>query len=199
MSVIADTEVVRLITRGARQTTVLTPSISQIHPTLGAVLVEKAKVVKSEHHQAQMPAEWLPLLRMHTAYTGQGQPKSVWIEGEDMPDDFEQVRGPVIRDGASSSLHPARAVPEPLPGWRTAGSGTVRAWIRNGQVRDIAAALQFELANGKRKMVVKTLAAAFSGEQVDDLPEEVQAEVAEPDGEMPPLYATPLPPDARGV
>lgn len=192
-------ETVRLITRGAAQTTVITPSVSQIHPTLGAVLVDKARVVKSTHHQAEMPAEWLPLLRMHSAYTGQGQPKSVWIEGEEMPDDFEQTRGPAVRDGAMSSIPPARPQAEPIPGWRTAGSGQVRAWIRNGQVRDVAGALQFELANGRRKMVVKTLAAAFSGDLSEPLPD-AAAEVAAPEEEtLPPVYASPLPPDARGV
>lgn len=140
----------------------LEPPVEERSERFGLRIVEPAKQIKFQNGMAEIPAEWLELLKTKSCYTGLGGPKSVYLMDEMRAG---QTGGVQVTSGAISSGNRV-AVDPPLPNWdQLTGSEIIKA-LEAGQIQDPAAALAFEASRRKRGPVLVALTKAVAG--VDD-------------------------------
>lgn len=112
------------------------------------------KQVRFHNGRATMPVEWLPLLKSNPFFTGDGQKRCVFLDGD--PDAmFSMDHGVGVVTGAMGTISGGR-IPAPLPGWDDLPVGQILDAVDAGRVVDANAALVYELTQGRRRAAVVT-------------------------------------------
>lgn len=120
------------------------------------------KQLRFTRHKATCPDEWWPLLEAHSAWTGQGGQKMVWRADDNAPMPSD-VSGPSIQIGMAT--HRTGAQPSaPLEDWDALSAAKIKAALDAGRVKNPEAALNYELAHLRRKMVVRHITDAMLGD-----------------------------------
>jgi hypothetical protein len=148
----------------------LRPPLEIDDPRSGKRVAEPGVAVKFENGMAKVTdAETWELLQRSKHFTGQGAPKRVFLKGELM----QTPSGPIGLTHGALTAATAKARPAPTPDWNEAGAVDLAKRIAEGQVKDLEAALAFELAGKRRKTVARALTDALLGDEKADQPEAV--------------------------
>lgn len=116
---------------------------------------QSRRMVKFQGGRATCPAEWLEDLLIHPAFTGENHKKIVFLE--DDPDaTFAVNHGVEVQSGPIGSTTGSK-LPAPLPQWNDLPPTAIREALRAGRVRDVNAALVYELTEGRRRATVVDL------------------------------------------
>ena len=149
----------------------LEPPVEERSERFGLRIVEPAKQIKFQNGMAEIPAEWLELLKSKSCYTGLGGPKSVYLMDEMRGG---QPGGVQVTNGAISSGNRV-AVDPPLPNWdQLSGTEIIKA-LEAGQIQDPAVALAFEASRRKRGPVLVALTKAVAGGEDTEEPKRTRA------------------------
>lgn len=120
------------------------------------------KQLRFARHKATCPDEWWPLLESHSAWTGQGGQKMVWRADDNAPMPSD-ITGPSIQIGMSTHQTGAQAS-APLEDWDALSAAKIKAALDAGRIKNPEAALNYELAHLRRKMVVRHITDAMLGD-----------------------------------
>lgn len=156
--------------RGLR--VLLGPDVEQYLPNGGVRRIEAGPQVRFDNHRAECPPELWAALCRHPAYTGEGEPKIVFLNGEHA---ITGAGGVVVIDGPMSADSSARRQPPPLVGWDQMTDSQISQAVRRGHIRSPLDALVYERLNRARPGVILLLAAAVAG---SDLPNANQMKAA---------------------
>lgn len=146
----------------------LRPPLEIDDPRSGKRVAEPGIMAKFEHGRfSTSDPETIELLESSPYFTGEGAIRRVWGEGDLMA---PAGSGPLgLKHGALTSAA-ARQVGPPLEGWNEAGAVDLAARIGRGEVRDLEAALSYELANKRRKTVARALTDQLLGDERPEQP-----------------------------
>lgn len=129
-------------------------------PNGGFRRVRAGREVRFHNSRASITLEDFELLREHPAYTGEGEPKIVFLAHE--RGIVQGSSGPQVVDGPQSSMSGER-MPPPVPAWDKMTHKAIRASIKQGLVTSPVDALVYERSHRNRPGVILVLAAAVSG------------------------------------
>lgn len=142
-------------------TVLLTPDEHAYSPSGTERLVRKGEKIKLRGHRATISLDLWEMVRTHPAYTGEGEPRILFLAAENVM--FSTDDGVRVVDGAQSS-GTGRIVQPPIRGWNELSYSKLRKAVADGIVRDPAEALAYERLHGKRREgVIRLLAAAIAG------------------------------------
>ena len=197
MSTSTDTKI-KLRSRYAGHKVELEAPAMQYLPNGGHVIVKPAKTIRFQNGLAEIDPEWMPLLEQHSAFTGSASgPRTVWLEED--PNGPVEHRGVRVIDGAMSAST-NRQASAPTPEWDTDTPANLRKAIANGKVNP-QSAMEYEMTNGRRALVLRALADAIASTEQEDEPTEAapapkrtrSAQAQEPLEDV----AVPLPDDGK--
>lgn len=147
------------------------------------------KQLRFTRHKATCPDEWWPLLETHSAWTGHQGQKMVWRSDEDSPMP-SSASGPSIAVGMSTHRTPGQ-VQAPLDDWDSLSAAKIKVAVDAGRIKNLEAALNYELGHLRRKMVVRHVTDAMLGDSAEkDAPAPEPVAVAE-------SFSAPVPDDAE--
>lgn len=197
MATATDTTI-KLRSRFANHKVELVAPVMQYLPNGGHVIVQQAKTIRFNNGMAEVDEETFELLKQNRAFTGSSSgPRSVWAEND--PSAPVEHQGPRVIDGAMSAST-SRLANAPTPDWDSATPANLRKLISDGKVNPMSA-LDYEMGNGRRALVIAALADAIaSTEQVDEQTQEAPKRRGRPPkAEVEPLedVAVPLPDDGK--
>ena len=197
MSTSTDTKI-KLRSRYASHKVELEAPVMQYLPNGGHVIVKPTKMIRFERGMAEVTAEDFELLKNHTAFVGSAYgPRDVWLE--DDPDSPAEHRGVRVIDGAMSAST-TRQASAPTPEWDSDTPANLRKAIANGKVNP-QSAMEYEMTNGRRALVLRALADAIASTEQEDEPTEAapapKRTRAAKDAEPLEDVAVPLPDDGK--
>lgn len=144
----------------------------QYLPNGGHVIVKPAKTIRFQNGLAEIDGDWMPLLEQHPAFTGSAAgPRTVWLE--DDPNGPVENRGVRVIDGAMSAST-GRLASAPTPEWDSDTPANLRKIIASGRV-NAQTAMEYEMTNGRRALVLRALADAIASTEQEDAPSEAPA------------------------
>lgn len=124
------------------------------------------KQIQFRDGRATIPADWMPLLEAHPSQliqTGKVGRADEWGA-------IPTSSGPSLVDGAQATRVAATNRP-PHAEWDSATGRQIQEWIDTRAVRDLEHAFAYEMANRRRKMVVRALTEAMLGDEPEPQPE----------------------------
>lgn len=170
------TSTIFLISPIARLRVILEPPEEVIDARFGKRRADPGKTIRFERGRASIPAEWLPLVKENPSYTGINGQKLMWLEDEDAPmGNFGD--GPQIAVGMATARVAGVSKP-PLDGWDAMKVAEIKKALDQKRVSNLEMALQYELANSRRRMVVRDITDRMLGDKVvedEDIAEEYSA------------------------
>ena len=168
----------RLMSPNASLTLALVPPLEIDDPRVGKRIAEPGVTVKFNNGFYQPTAEEWALIQESPYFTGKGQMKRVYVADEEMTPSVSQIG---LTHGALTAAT-GRKLPRPTEDWDEAGAVALAERISNGAVSDLEGAFAYEMANKRRKTVVRAITEAMLGdEKVADPAAPIVAPV--PDGQ----------------
>lgn len=170
------TSKIDLISPIAQLRVILEPPDEVVDARFGKRRVDPGKTIRFDRGRASIPADWLPLLKEHYVYTGIDGQKLVWLANEDAP--LGTFSGdPQISVGMATA-RTAGALKPPVDGWDAMKVAEIKKALDQKRVSNLEAALQYELANSRRRMVVRDITDRMLGDKVvedEDIAEQFTA------------------------
>lgn len=167
--------VVAVRTRYARQRFTLVPPTFTNDPVRGLMEADRGARFRAEAGRVEIPAALENRLMEHPAFTGQGQEKTLWLEG-----DFAAPAAPQgvqVVDGARATA--SQSPREPKPGWESMTLAAVKDTAAGMSAQEIRGALVWESTRQARPGVLEVLGRALRGAGDPD-PEPDTDQAAEP-------------------
>jgi hypothetical protein len=133
-------------------------------PNGGVRVLDKGRKIKFRGHRAEIDLEDYWLLAIHPAFTGDGEPRLVFLEDEGRFIDTSAT-GVQVVDGATTSAS-RRRTPPPIQGWDTLTYAQLRKLIADGIITSPLDALIYERQHRNREGMLQLLLAAAQGAEL---------------------------------
>lgn len=122
------------------------------------------KTIRFKAGRASVPAEWVGYLERHPDQFMQRKLVGPVDQMTALPGRYSQTQ---VVSGAQATRNTGKA---PVEGWDEATGKQIGEWLSSKVVRDPEAALSYELAHRRRKMVVRAITEALLGDDPSDTP-----------------------------
>jgi hypothetical protein len=177
---------IELMSPNANLTVTLRPPDVRTDARTGQRVEERGVKVRFNGGRAQIDEQYMELLEASPAYSGHGKKKRIFLASELMD---AKPKGPAIVHGAIGTQSATAPAPRPSAEWDSTGGTALAATIRSGGFDgDPEAAFAYEMANKRRKTVIRALTDAMLNDA--PAPEDQEATDFEP---------VQLPPDTEGI
>lgn len=158
-------------------TILLTGAVEMPLANGGSRVIEEGKKIKFQGGTQMISASELELLMEVPAFTGDMEPKIVFLDGDQdfIPSPDSSVE---VVTGARSSTTGQRS-PEPILGYDKMQYGAIRTALRDGKFQSVADALAYEIHGRRREGVVKLFATVLANPDIPRLPSTKAMEAAD--------------------